>query len=175
MIIEVFLRKRTKLFIVFVDFKKAYDLVPRNRLFEILINLGCGVTMLGALMAIYRDTSSILGSKIISSTIGVRQGSPTSCYLFVIFVDVLILMFKSRCLPEPIIQWLHCLMLMDDMIIFATSREKVVEKLNILNEYCINNGMKVNESKTKFMAINGSPMDKVSFMMGCHCVRHCNS
>ena len=175
LIIEVFLRKRTKLFIVFVDFKKAYDLVPRNRLFEILINLGCGATMLGALMAIYHDTSSILGSTIISSTIGVRQGSPTSCYLFVIFVDVLILMYKSRCLPEPIIEWLHCLMLMDDTIIFATSREKVEEKLNILNEYCINNGMKVNESKTKFMAINGSPMDKVSFMMGSHCVRHCNS
>ena len=31
----------------------------------------------------------------------------------------------------------------------------------------------MNESKTKFMAINGSPMDKVSFMMGNHCVRHC--
>ena len=175
LIIDVFLRKKTKLFIVFVDFKKAYDLVPRNRLFEILMNLGCGTTMLAALMAIYQDTTSILGSTIISSTIGVRQGSPTSCYLFVIFVDVLILMFKSRCLPEPILQWLHCLMLMDDTIIFATSREKVMEKLNILNEYCTENGMKVNESKTKFMAINGSPMDKVSFMMGSHCVRHCES
>ena len=175
LIIEVFVRKKTKLFIVFVDFKKAYDLVPRNRLFEILIDLGCGATMLAALMAIYQDTSSILGSTIITSTIGVRQGSPTSCYLFVIFVDVLILMFKSRCLPEPILQWLHCLMLMDDTIIFATSREKVIEKLNILNEYCVKNGMKVNESKTKFMAINGSPMDKVSFMMGSHRVRHCDS
>ena len=35
--------------------------------------------------------------------------------------------------------------------------------------------MQVNESKTKFMAINGSPMDKVSFMMGNHRVRHCYS
>ena len=175
LIIEVFLRKRQKLFIVFVDFRKAYDLVPRNRLFEILMNLGCGLTMLTALMAIYKDTSCILGSTIITSTIGVRQGSPTSCYLFVIFVDVLILMYKSRCVPEPIIQWLHVLMLMDDTVIFATSREKVQEKLNILNEYCTANGMQVNESKTKFMVINGSPMDRVSFMMGDHRVRHCES
>ena len=175
LIIDTFLRKRQKLFIVYVDFRKAYDLVPRNRLFEILMDLGCGATMLAALMAIYRDTSCILGSTIITSTIGVRQGSPTSCYLFVIFVDVLILMFKSRCVPEPIIQWLHCLMLMDDTVIFATSRERVQEKLNILHEYCERNGMQVNESKTKFMAINGSPMDKVSFMMGNHCVRHCDS
>ena len=175
LIIDVFLRKRKKLFIMFVDFRKAYDLVPRNRLFEILIKLGCGATMLAALMAIYQDTSCILGSTIITSTIGVRQGSPTSCYLFVIFVDVLILMFKSRCVPEPIIQWLHVLMLMDDTIIFATSREKAQEKLDILNEYCEANGMQINESKTKFMAINGSPMDKVSFMMGTHRVRHCES
>ena len=78
-------------------------------------------------------------------------------------------------MPETIIQWLHCLMLMDDTVIFATSREKVQEKLNILKEYCSQNGMRVNESKTKFMAINGSPMDKVSFMLGNHRVRHCKS
>ena len=175
LLIDVFIRKRMKLFIVFVDFKKAYDLVPRSRLFEILVNLGCGATMLAALMAMYKDTSCILGSTVISSTIGVRQGSPTSCYLFVIFVDVLILMFKSRCMPEPILQWLHCLMLMDDTIIFATSREKVEEKLKILGEYCKNNGMQVNESKTKFMAFNGTPLDKVSFMMSNIRVKHCES
>ena len=115
-----------KLLIVFMDFSKAYDLVPRSKLFDILVKLGCGTTMLTALIAMYKDTSCILGSTVISSTIGVRQGSPTSCYLFVIFVDVLILMFKSRCAPEQVIQWLHCLMLMDDTIIFATSQEKMM-------------------------------------------------
>ena len=175
LLIDVFMRKRLKLFIVFVDFKKAYDLVPRSRLFEILINLGCGITMLSALVAMYMDTSCILGSTVISSTIGVKQGSPTSCYLFVIFVDVLILMFKSRCAPEHIIQWLHSLMLMDDTIIFATSREKVVEKLKILEEYCKENGMRINESKTKFMAFNGTPMDKVSFRMADIVVKHCEN
>jgi hypothetical protein len=74
-----------------------------------------------------------------------------------------------------VIQWLHCLMLMDDTIIFATSREKMIEKLKILDEYCKDNGMRINETKTKFMAINGTPMDKVSFIMSDTIVKHCNS
>ena len=66
-------------------------------------------------------------------------------------------------------------MLMDDTIIFATSLEKVAEKLKILDEYCKSNGMQINESKTKFMAINGDPMDKVSFSLSNLVVKHCDS
>ena len=173
LLFNVFLRKKVKLFVVFVDFTKAYDLVPRSRLFSILIDLGCGATMLGALISMYTNTTSFLGSTVITSTIGVRQGSPTSCYLFIIFVDVLILMLKSRCSPEPILGWLHCLMLMDDTVIFATSREKMMVKLQLLDKYCTENGMRVNASKTKFMVINGRPLDKIPFVLSNFVVRVC--
>ena len=175
LLFDVFVRRKQKLFVVFVDFQKAYDLVPRRRLFDILINLGCGVTMIGALIAMYTNTTNILGSTVITSTIGVRQGSPTSCYLFVIFVDVLILLIKSKCTPEPILGWLHCLMLMDDTVILATSREKMSEKLKLLDKYCDTSGMRLNESKTKLMVINGSPMDKVPFVSSTVVIKHCNS
>ena len=174
LLFNLFIRKRMKLFVVFVDFSKAYDLVPRNRLFDILIDLGCGVTMLSALIAMYSNTTNILGSTVITSTIGVRQGSPTSCYLFVIFVDVLILLLKSRCSPEPLLGWLHCLMLMDDTVILATSREKMMEKLKLLDKYCIENGMRVNTSKTKFMVINGTPLDKMQFVLSNFVVKTCS-
>ena len=114
LIIDIFMRRKRKLFIVFVDFSKAYDLVPRSKIFQILKNLGCGVVMLSALVAMYTITSSILGSTVIKSSIGVRQGSTTSCFLFIIFVDVLIRMLRSRCSSEYILGWLHTLMLMDD-------------------------------------------------------------
>ena len=60
LLIDVFLRKKLKLFVVFVDFQKAYDLVPRSKMFEILINLGCGITMLTALVAMYKETTCVL-------------------------------------------------------------------------------------------------------------------
>ena len=47
---------RTKLFIVFVDFSKAYDIVPRHKLFMLMKGLGCGAVMLAAVMAMYRIT-----------------------------------------------------------------------------------------------------------------------
>ena len=174
LLFNVFLRKRVKLFVVFVDFSKAYDMVPRSRLFDILVDLGCGVTMLSALVSMYSNTTNILGSTVITSTIGVRQGSPTSCYLFIIFVDVLILLLKSKCSTEPILGWLHCLMLMDDTVILATSREKMLEKLQLLDQYCLENGMKVNTSKTKLMVINGKPLDKVPLVLSNFIVRACS-
>ena len=164
-----------KLFVVFVDFQKAYDLVPRSRLFDILVELGCGVSMITALIAMYSSTTNILGTTVITATIGVRQGSPTSCYLFVIFVDVLILLIKSKCSPEPILGWLHTLMLMDDTVILATSREKMAEKLKLLDEYCSTSGMRLNESKTRLMVINGTPMDKIPFVISNLVIKHCSS
>ena len=46
---------------------------------------------------------------------------------------------------------------MVDTTIFARTREKLIEKVRILEEYCNTNGTKVNESKTKAMAFNGDP------------------
>ena len=45
------------------------------------------------------------------------------------------------------------MMLMDDTVILASSREKCAEKLQILKDFCTSSGMIINESKTKFMAI----------------------
>ena len=131
--------------------------------------------MITALIAMYSSTTNILGSTLITSTIGVRQGSPTSCYLFVIFVDVLILLIKSRCSSEPILGWLHSLMLMDDTVILATSREKMEEKLKLLGEYCASSGMRMNKSKTRLMVINGSPMDRIPFIVSNVVIKHCSS
>ena len=43
-------------------------------------------------------------------------------------------------------------MLMDDTVLFATSRQRLIEKLNLLAFWCDKCGMVINEDKTKFMA-----------------------
>ena len=154
LIIDMCFRKKWKLFIAYIDFSKAYDRVPRNKLMFSLKRLGCGFMMLFAIAAMYKVTKSILGIAVITAVIGVRQGSPTSCFLFNLFVNTLITTIKERCGNDGFLSWLHVLMLMDDTVILATSRRRLVEKLNILYDYCEDSGMVINTDKTKFMVIN---------------------
>ena len=90
LIIKVCRKKKWKLFVTYVDFSKAYDRVPRNKLLHTMKRLGCGFMMLFAIAAMYKVTKSIIGIAIVTAIIGVRQGSPTSCFLFNLFVDTLI-------------------------------------------------------------------------------------
>ena len=90
-------RRKTKLYVAFVDFSKAYDRVPRDKLMLCLKDMGCGVTMLSALTSMYKATRSMLGMATITTTVGVRQGSPTSCFLFTMFVNALLRMDKESC------------------------------------------------------------------------------
>ena len=167
------MKKKIKLYIVFVDFSQAYDKVSRVVLFTILKRLGCGATMLMALIAMYKMTQSVIGTALVTASVGVRQGSPTSCLLIVLFVNDLIKMFKERCGPDGFLAWLHVLIFMDDTVILSTSRDGILAKLGLLNEFCISHGMKVNVSKTKFMVINGTVEDKNDLIVQDMCVKFC--
>ncbi len=104
----------------------------------------CGGVML---IAMYRVTDSVLGTVIISVAVGVRQGSPTSCLLFILYVYDLIKLVKESCAPERFFSWLHLLVLMDDTVLFSTSRESMLRKLE-LKQFWDKYGMKINVSKT---------------------------
>ena len=167
-------KKKTKLFMTFVDFSKAYDLVPRNMLFLVLKRLGCGAAMLSVLVAMYNVTQSVIGTAIITTAIGVRQGSPTSCLLFILYVNDLIKLIKETCEPDGFLSWLHLLMLMDDTVLLATSREKLIKKVTLLVQFCKKYGMVINESKTKLMVINGTINDKQSIVINNLSIQHCD-
>ena len=148
-------KKKPPLFIAFIDFSKAYDRVPRSYLLNLLKKLGCGRVMLAALSSMYTVTKFLLGATLITATLGVKQGSPSSCFLFTLFVDELVRCFKE--LPDDsLLEWLHLLVLMDDTVIMATSHEKLCQKLNVLTEWCNRSGMVLNEDKTKYMSFNSN-------------------
>ena len=89
--------KRTKLFITYVDSSKAYDKVSRNTLITTLCRLGCGGMMVLAISSLYYDTRMVLGAAMITVTVGVRQGSPTSCLLFTLYIDELVRDLHRKC------------------------------------------------------------------------------
>ncbi len=173
LLIDTAKRKKQKLFVMFIDFSKAYDLIPRNKLFAVLQRLGCGVVMLGALTAMYRVTQSVVGTALFPTTLGVRQGSPTSCLLFIIYINELVKMIRERCMPEIFLDWLHVLVLMDDTVLLSTSRANLLRKVEILDQFCRDYGMTVNNDKTKFFVINGEDGDADTVHVNSLAIEHC--
>ena len=169
LVIDRCVRKKQALFIAFIDFSKAYDRVPRNYLLNLLKSLGCGAVMLTALTSLFWTTKFVLGATLITAVIGVKQGSPTSCFLFILFVDEFVRLVKRRSGVDGFLGWLHLLMLMDDTVLFATSRTRLIEKLNLLAEWCNRCGMVINEDKTQFMAfVTNDPDDKSPIVLNLH-------
>ena len=174
LIIDYALKENVKLFVLFIDFSKAYDKVPRRTLFKILKNIGCGKRFLSALIAIYKNTINILNSEYVNASIGVKQGGPMSCILFIIYLNVLAIMIRALG-NDSFLQDLHALMLMDDTVLLASSREKMIEKFTVLMNFCKKYGMDINESKTQMMVINGEREDRREFTVYNITVKHTTS
>ena len=108
--------KKTKLLIIFLDFAEAYDKVPRYALIRTLCRLSWGFVMVNAIMAMYTDTKMILGAAVITATIVARQGSPSSCFLFTLYVDEFVRDLRALIPEDGYFDWLHCLLLLDDTV-----------------------------------------------------------
>ena len=150
---------KTKLWVVFVDFSKAYDRVPRLTLLEELKKAGCGQLFLLTVKAMYRCTKFALKSALINVSMGVKQGAPLSCLLFVFYMDIMITKINTFG-NDGFLNGLNAILLMDDTAIVATSMDACVAKVALLLDYCDSYGMQINTDKTRFMVINGSSADR---------------
>ena len=168
-------KKKKKLFLLFIDFEKAYDKIERHKLIEELKILGCGGTFITIIAAIYSTIIFLFKTVSIATSVGVKQGAATSCLLFVLYVDRLIKKVKEASGVDGFLGKLHILMLMDDTILLATNRRELEKKMNVVNMYCIDYGMSINNKKTKFMVINNEPEDKVEMICGNTKVEYCSS
>ena len=69
----------------------------------------------------------------------------------------------------------HALMLMDDTVLLASTRERIIEKFEVLMKFCEKYGMVVNELKTQMMVINGVAADRQDFVVSGVVVKHTTS
>ena len=145
--------KKDKLYMLFIDFSKAYDRVPREKLLALLKLRGCSRVMLHVIQAMYACTQSVLRSATIDATVGLRQGSPSNCLLFTVYMDQVVRMIHRCVVTDGFLGTLHTLLLMDDMVILATSRDMYLRKLSAVLDYCQKYGMVLNEKKTKFLVV----------------------
>ena len=63
---------------------------------------------------------------------------------------------------DGFLAWLHILVLMDDIVLLATTRSNMIQKLDLLDHICQTHGMKINVGKAIFFFffIGGNAGDK---------------
>jgi hypothetical protein len=142
----------------FLDLKKAYDMVPHDRLFNKLAAAGIGPTCIRFLRAMYENTfiRVRLGNQVgdpVPYKRGVRQGCPTSPLLFNLYIND-ILEGMTGCPVEGLQEGLKGLLFADDTVVVASSREELRDKMMLIELWMSTNGMGLNPSKCGVMEIS---------------------
>ena len=151
--IDVARKTNQKLYVAFLDYEKAYDKVDRSILLQKLASCGCGQNFLTAVYQTLCCTKSVMGSAIIDAKMGVRQGGSTSCSLFTFYINDTIRALNS-CEADGFLGNDHILLLMDDTILLATSRDKMHHKLTLLHAAAEGLKMTLHPSKSQFLTVN---------------------
>ena len=161
-------RGKQQLWTCFVDFKQAYDRVPRQLLWEKLEARGLGGEWLRAVKALYADVAMAVRtsagiSPCFQATMGLKQGCPLSPTLFGLYIDdfegcVLAAAQQGAQLDLPVLggEAMPPLLYADDMALLATSAAGLQAQLRLLEQYCERWGLTVNTVKTKLMLLSGA-------------------
>ncbi len=146
------------LYTCFVDFRKAYDSVPRDLLWTKLERLGVHGFFLDGIKALYADVPMVVKTAhgqtaSFQSVMGVKQGCPLSPTLFGLYLDDLeeAMRAKQHLLDSPSLAGLMLLALLyaDDLALVSTSMAGLQAQLDVLHEYADRWGLTVNVDKTK--------------------------
>ena len=163
-IAEKYKKTKGKIYAVFVDLKKAFDLVCRQALLFKLACYGVNGGFYNLIKNMYQKSSGQIKlngklSKIFRILKGTEQGHPLSPELFKVYFKELsdLLNEASVTLNCPSLSGLTIshLAWADDLVILALDPNSLQKLLDILADYCRKWGLEVNISKTKFMVING--------------------
>lgn len=165
------------LYVCFVDFVKAFDMVRRDLLWFRLQALGLGGKLLDVLRAMYADVTFRVqaGGKmgdLFASLSGVKQGDPLSPTLFGVFIEALpeflnamhmrqADLFHAGASPVDDAFALFYMLFADDLTLISRSKEHMQAMLDELSAYCQTTGMDVNITKSEFMII-GSPQARAA-------------
>lgn len=162
-VVNKYLRKKGgKLYVAFVDFRKAFDYVNRSKMFSVLHHNGISGHLLNSISALYKSVQLCIRSPnsgnctdFFNSKLGLRQGCNLSPLLFSIFIDELTVDIENSGSHGVQLNpsFIHVLLLMfaDDVALIADTVVGLQKQLNTLHNFCIKNKLQVNTEKTKVL------------------------
>ena len=174
-IVEELKNHKKEAVISFIDFRKAFDSINRDRMFQILQAYGIPETVVNAIKVMYRDTSATVTTPegqtdpFVIGT-GVLQGDPLAPFLFIIVLDYALrssitnnhgLTLKHRRSRRHPPERLADLDYADDIALLENHVQAAQTLLCTVELACQNVGLFLNAKKTKFIHINRTNDDKL--------------
>jgi exonuclease III len=165
-------KSATPLFVCQIDFEKAFDKVPRDKLWLRMEERGVHGSMLDALKKAYDSVMMRVqvegeSGTAFDSAQGVKQGCPLSPTLFGFFIEAFAdyLSAKDQSMGAfmavedcPTIDGKRVPLMLyaDDLSLFARTHKRLMRMLAALREFCEAFGMKVNVRKSEVLGFHPS-------------------
>ena len=170
-VIEHHLLRRKKLYVAFIDFKKAFDSVSRSSLKEVLREFNIPVKMAHMIESVYKSVIyCVKGSNgctdYFDTKRGLKQGCNMSPQLF---------LYVASCITREVLMkgkhgiqllpngpCLYILLFADDIVLFSDTVTGLQNQLNVLDKSAAPFGLSVNIAKSNVMV----------FRKGGHLAKH---
>ena len=161
-IVNIKISKGEKLYAAFIDFRKAYDTVNRQKLLDSLQIIGVGSKFAENIKAIYEKvqyTIKVKGKLMdpILSNLGLKQGCPLSPLLFNLYINDIAKYLNRNCREPNIklqgIEITHFLYA-DDLVVISPTRKGLQEKLDNLSLFAKDKDLTINTKKSQVMIFN---------------------
>ena len=163
-ITEKMLEKHKKVYVCYIDYKKAFDRVYHALLMEILSMNEIDGKDLKLIMNLYwKQTASIQTEDGLSSSFpierGVRQGCVLSPSLFNVYTEMIFKEFGELPGIKLLGEYINNLRYADDTVLLAESVEELQALVNAVKEGSRKFGLEMNTKKTKTMIIRRDVTD----------------
>lgn len=161
-IVEQSVEFRSPLYLLFVDFEKAFDSINRERLWAVMKARGVPEKIIRLVQETYRDFRCHVDhmgrtSDPFEINSGVKQGCLLSPMLFLLILDEVmerVVQNKKRGIQWGMHERLEDLDFADDICLLSHSLREIKTKLDDLQEHSHEIGLKINPRKTKNLRIN---------------------
>jgi hypothetical protein len=150
--------KCKKVHCCFVDFHKAFDTLPRDLLWQVLIDMGIVGRFMQCLQSMYSQDSVRVMHPIeglstrFSCGIGVKQGCPLSPLLFRLYLDGLEKHLDALDGDNPPLLAdivVKLLLYADDLALMSETPQGLQKQIDALSDLCVERQLVINVNKTK--------------------------